>query len=54
MISHNTSHLAALNFSVSLTRGLRIETDLKIATYLPMIYHVGDQIFTFSAFLVGG
>ena len=54
MISHSTSHLAALNFSVSLTRGLRIETDLKVATYLPMIYHVGDQIFTFSAFLVGG
>lgn len=54
MISHSSSHLAALNFTVSLTRGLAVETELKVATYLPMIYHVGDQIFTFSAFLAGG
>jgi acyl-CoA synthetase (AMP-forming)/AMP-acid ligase II len=54
MMSHTASHLAALNFSVSLTRGLRVETELKVLTYLPMIYHVGDQIFTLSAFLAGG
>ncbi|QYN22608.1 AMP-binding protein [Amycolatopsis sp. DSM 110486] len=54
MISHSASHLAALNFSVSLTRGLRVETEVKVMTYLPMIYHVGDQVFTFSAFLAGG
>jgi acyl-CoA synthetase (AMP-forming)/AMP-acid ligase II len=54
MTSHTSSHLAALNFSVSLTRGLQLETELKVITYLPMIYHVGDQIFTFSAFLAGG
>jgi acyl-CoA synthetase (AMP-forming)/AMP-acid ligase II len=54
MISHSASHLAALNFAVSLTRGIRIETDLKVLTFLPMIYHVGDQIFTLSAFLAGG
>jgi acyl-CoA synthetase (AMP-forming)/AMP-acid ligase II len=54
MTSHSASHLAALNFTVSLTRGLPVETELTVATYLPMIYHVGDQIFTFSAFLAGG
>ncbi|WP_405417406.1 AMP-binding protein [Pseudonocardia alni] len=54
MISHGSTHLAALNFTVSLTRGLRVETDLRVATALPVIYHVGDQIFTFSAFLAGG
>ncbi|NWJ71057.1 AMP-binding protein [Pseudonocardia sp. ICBG1122] len=54
MTSHSASHLAALNFSVSLTRGLPVEAELKVATYLPMIYHVGDQIFTLSAFLAGG
>lgn len=54
MTSHNASHFAALNFSVSLTRGIRLETELKVLTYLPMIYHVGDQIFTLSAFLAGG
>ncbi|NKQ55455.1 AMP-binding protein [Amycolatopsis sp. K13G38] len=54
MTSHYASHFAALNFTVSLTRGVRLETDLKVMTFLPMIYHVGDQIFTFSAFLAGG
>ncbi|MCU1683028.1 MAG: fadD5 [Amycolatopsis sp.] len=54
MTSHTASHLAALNFAVSLTRGLQVETELKVMTYLPMIYHVGDQIFTLSAFLAGG
>jgi acyl-CoA synthetase (AMP-forming)/AMP-acid ligase II len=54
MISHSSSHLAALNFSVSLSRGIRLECDLRVATFLPIIYHVGDQIFTFSAFLAGG
>ncbi|MHA6783486.1 AMP-binding protein [Pseudonocardia saturnea] len=54
MISHSASHLAALNFTVSLTRGLRLETDLRVVCFLPVIYHVGDQIFTLSAFLAGG
>lgn len=54
MISHTCSYLAAAGFALSLTRGLRIESDLKVGTFLPMIYHVGDQPFTFSVFLSGG
>jgi acyl-CoA synthetase (AMP-forming)/AMP-acid ligase II len=54
MLSHSMTHLAALNFALSLTRGLRHECDLKLATFLPIIYHIGDQIFTFSTFLSGG
>lgn len=54
MLSHSASHLAGLNFAVSLSRGLRIESDLVVGVFLPVIYHVGDQIFTFSAFLAGG
>lgn len=54
MISHGATHLAALNFALSLTRGLRHECDLRLAVFLPVIYHVGDQIFTFSVFLAGG
>lgn len=54
MLSHGASHLAALNFTVSLSRGLRLETGLVVATFLPIVYHVADQIFTFSAFLAGG
>jgi acyl-CoA synthetase (AMP-forming)/AMP-acid ligase II len=54
MISHSSTHLAALNFALSLTRGLRHECDVVLAVFLPLIYHVTDQIFTFSAFLSGG
>ncbi|GAY08196.1 AMP-binding protein [Pseudonocardia sp. N23] len=54
MLSHTMTHLAALNFSVSLSRGLRHESDLKLVVFLPIIYHIGDQIFPFGAFLAGG
>ncbi|WP_078427445.1 class I adenylate-forming enzyme family protein [Alkalihalobacterium alkalinitrilicum] len=54
MISHTNTYFAAFNFSLSLTRGVRLEGDLKVCSFLPMIYHVGDQVFSFSAFLAGG
>src|SRR5580698_1738779 len=54
LISHACSYTAGFGFALSLTRGLRLESDLKVGTYLPMIYHVGDQPFTYSVFLSGG
>jgi acyl-CoA synthetase (AMP-forming)/AMP-acid ligase II len=54
MLSHSYAHLAGLNFSVSLSRGLRHDSDLRLSTFLPMIYHVGDEIFPFGTFLAGG
>src|ERR1700760_4500756 len=54
MISHACSYAAGFGFGLSLTRGLRLESDLAVGTYLPMIYHVGDQPFTYSVFLCGG
>ena len=54
MISHACSYSAGFGFALSLPRGLRLESDLKVGTYLPMIYHVGDQPFTYSVFLSGG
>jgi acyl-CoA synthetase (AMP-forming)/AMP-acid ligase II len=54
MISHATSYLAAYGFGLSLTRGLRIESELRVGTCLPMVYHVGDQPFSYSTFLSGG
>ena len=54
MISHACSYAAGFGFALSLTRGLRLESDLRVGTYLPMIYHVGDQPFTYSVFLSGG
>jgi len=54
MISHTCSYMAALGFAQSLTRGLQIENDLRLCTYLPMLYHVGDQPFLYSTFLSAG
>ncbi len=54
MISHSSTHMAALNFAVSLTRGLRHECDLRLAVFLPVVYHIADQIFPFAALLAGG
>jgi acyl-coenzyme A synthetase/AMP-(fatty) acid ligase len=54
MISHACSYAAGFGFALSLTRGLQLESDLKVGTYLPLIYHVGDQPFTYSVFLCGG
>ncbi len=54
MLSHHASHYAALGFALSLTRGVRLECDVVLATFLPIIYHVGDTPFTYSVFLSGG
>lgn len=54
MLSHHYAQLAGLNFALSLSRGLRHETDLRVCTFLPMIYHVGDALFTYSVFMAGG
>lgn len=54
MISHTYSHFAALGYALTYTRGLNWEQDLRIATFLPIIYHVGDHAFVLSALLSGG
>jgi acyl-CoA synthetase (AMP-forming)/AMP-acid ligase II len=54
MISHNYSYFGAYSFALTLTRGLRFECDLKMVTFLPLIFHIADQIFSFPAFLCGG
>jgi acyl-CoA synthetase (AMP-forming)/AMP-acid ligase II len=54
MLSHNYSHLAGYNFALTLTRGLRIEDELCLCAFLPLVFHVADQIFSFPAFLSGG
>ncbi len=54
MISHSASHVAAMSFALSLTRGTRLENELRVGTFLPMIYHVGELIFALAAFVSGG
>ena len=54
MMSHSASCFAALTFALSLTRGPGLENDLRVGTFLPMIYHVGELIFALAAWLSGG
>lgn len=54
MISHTNTYMSAFSFSLSLTRGISIENELKVGSFLPIVFHVADQIFAFSTFLTGG
>ncbi|WP_293372414.1 AMP-binding protein [Nevskia sp.] len=54
MISHSCTYLAGLNQASAYSRGLSFESDYRICTFLPAIYHIGDQIFPMSAWLAGG
>jgi acyl-CoA synthetase (AMP-forming)/AMP-acid ligase II len=54
MYSHTYSYLASLAFKSSVTRGLDYEEQLRLCTFLPVIYHCGHNAGVFPAFLAGG
>lgn len=54
MESHTSVTLAAYGFALTLTRGQRFESDVRVATFLPMIYHVGHYVFLLASFVAGG
>lgn len=54
MLSHTSATLAAYGFALSLTRRLEVESRLTLVTFLPMIYHIGHQIFLLPCFVSGG
>jgi acyl-CoA synthetase (AMP-forming)/AMP-acid ligase II len=54
MLSHTYAHMGAMSFALSLTRGVRVEADLKLCSFLPIIYHVADEVLSLPAFLAGG
>ncbi|KAA9164497.1 AMP-binding protein [Amycolatopsis acidicola] len=54
MATHTYSYLAAYTYALSLTRGLRYEEDLRLCTFLPVIYHCGHNSCVFPAFFTGG
>lgn len=54
MLSHNYSYLAGLNQALSFSRGVKVESDYRMCTFLPVIYHIGDQVFAISALISGG
>jgi len=53
MVSHTYSYLAGYSFALTHSRGARIECDLTLCSFLPLIYHIADQIMSFPAFLSG-
>jgi acyl-CoA synthetase (AMP-forming)/AMP-acid ligase II len=54
MVSHTYSYLGGYSFALTHSRGARIECDLTLCSFLPLIYHIADQIMSFPAFLCGG
>ena len=54
MLSHTTGTLGGHGFALSLTRGLRIEDELVLCSFLPLIYHVGDNPFALGTFAAAG
>lgn len=54
MISHTYSYTAALSHALSYTRGLPVESAIRMVTFLPVIFHVGDHAYVLAPFLAGG
>ena len=54
MISHSYSYAAALSHAMSYSRSLPVETDIRLCTLLPIIYHIGHHAYVLSAFMCGG
>jgi acyl-CoA synthetase (AMP-forming)/AMP-acid ligase II len=54
MVSHTYSYLGGYSFALTHSRGAQIECDLTLVAFLPLIFHIADQIMSFPAFLCGG
>ena len=54
MTAHSYSYLSAYVYAMSFTRGLRYETDLVLATFLPITYHCGHNATLMPAWMSGG
>lgn len=54
MLSHTFSYMGAMGQALSYTRGLQREGELRLCTFLPVVFHVGDQGFVLGPLLCGG
>jgi acyl-CoA synthetase (AMP-forming)/AMP-acid ligase II len=54
MLSHIYAYLASHSLALSFTRGLTQESQLTLVSFLPIIYHIGDQILSLPALVAGG
>lgn len=53
MVSHHNTMYVGLSFNGLVTNGLAYESDLSMASFLPVIYHVGDGLI-YNAIMSGG
>jgi acyl-CoA synthetase (AMP-forming)/AMP-acid ligase II len=54
MTAHTFTYLGAYVYALSLTRGLRDESDSVMASFLPLIYHCGHNSTLFTTWMSGG
>jgi acyl-CoA synthetase (AMP-forming)/AMP-acid ligase II len=54
MLSHTYTYMAAHAVALSLARGVRLECDMVMANFFPMIYHVAGHVFPFATWFCGG
>ncbi|OIH85208.1 AMP-dependent synthetase [Arthrobacter sp. UCD-GKA] len=54
MMTHTYSYMSSFAYAMSLTRGLKHETDLVACTFMPIIYHCGHNSTPLPAFISGG
>lgn len=54
MISHTYTYMTAYSHLLSMSRGLDHESDIRVASFTPMVFHIGDHICVIAALLCGG
>lgn len=54
MYSHTYTYMSALGFRGSVTRGIRFEEELRLCTFLPVIFHCGHNASILPTFLAAG
>jgi acyl-CoA synthetase (AMP-forming)/AMP-acid ligase II len=54
MISHTFSYMAAMGNALAFSRGVAVESDFRVCSFLPLIFHIGDQCFMLAPLLSGG
>jgi acyl-coenzyme A synthetase/AMP-(fatty) acid ligase len=54
MISHTYTYMTAYSHMLSMTRGLDHESEIRLASFTPMVYHIGDHMCVFGPLVCGG
>jgi acyl-CoA synthetase (AMP-forming)/AMP-acid ligase II len=54
MMSHTYTYLGALSNAMSFSRGVPIDWDFRMCSFLPVVFHVGDQALVMGPLLCGG